>query len=270
MKMENLPSFDELYIFSKRNVDYTPTRLYNKLSNNDTSTITKASLIHFLTNSHRWGLKPECELILRTNKDELKDVYTYEDIVELFFRYRKEKDASSGEDSGEDSSGESEEIVEETIIPLVEDISVGQKLTYNQHEYTFTINPFNVVEIDKFLKDKARNIISTTNKTILLDYEPIICNTIFLCLASDVLEYTNMMNEQSEKEGADSLDSDTMMQIYYPYLAEKQYTTIDALEQNREELKQSTAELINDKSYRDLIENVDLFYDLEIKYASIP
>ena len=73
MKMENLPSFDELYIFSKRNIEYTPTRLYNKLSNNDTSTITRASLIHFLTNSHRWSLKPECELILRTNKDELKE-----------------------------------------------------------------------------------------------------------------------------------------------------------------------------------------------------
>ena len=265
MKMENLPSFDELYMFSKRNVDYTPTRLYNKLSNNDTSTITRASLIHFLTNSHRWSLKPECELILRSNKDELKEIYTYEDIMELFFRYKKEKDTGSDEESGEEGEeGEEseEEIIEESIVPLVEDIPVGQKLTYNQLDYTFTVNPFNVIEIDKFLKDKAKNIISTTNKTILLDYEPIICNTIFLCLASDVLEYVNLFNQESEKEGADSLTSDTMMQIYYPYLAEKEYTTIDALEQNREELKQSTAELINDKSYRDLVENVDLFYDV--------
>ena len=261
MKIENLPSFDELYIFSKRNIEYTPTQLYNKLSNNDTSTITRASLIHFLTNSHRWSLKPECELILRTNKDELKEIYTYEDIMELFFRYKKEKDTGSGEESDEGSE-EGEEIIEESIIPLVEDIPVGQKLTYNQLEYTFTVNPFNVVEIDKFLKDKAKNIISTTNKTILLDYEPIICNTIFLCLASDVLEYVNLFNEQSEKEGVGSLTSDTMMQIYYPYLAEKQYTTMDALERNRQELQQSTSELINDKSYKDLVENVDLFYDV--------
>jgi hypothetical protein len=261
MKMENLPSFDELYMFSKRNVDYTPTRLYNKLSNNDTSTITRASLIHFLTNSHRWSLKPECELILRSNKDELKDIYTYEDIMELFFRYKKEKDTGNDEESGEEGE-ESEDIIEESIVPLVEDIPVGQKLTYNQLDYTFTVNPFNVIEIDKFLKDKAKNIISTTNKTILLDYEPIICNTIFLCLASDVLEYVNLFNQESVKEGADSLTSDTMMQIYYPYLAEKEFTTIDALEQNREELKQSTSELINDKSYKDLVENVDLFYDV--------
>ena len=190
IKIENSPSFDELYIFSKRGIEYTPTQLYNKLSNNDTSTITKSSLLNFLTNSHRWNLKQECEIILRTNKDELKDVYTYEDIMELFFRYKKEKDVgdSGGEGEGEGEEGEEEEIIEQSIIPLIEDVPMGQKLTYNQSEYTFTINPFNVVEIDKFLKDKAKNIISTTNKSILLDYQPIICNTIFLCIASDVLE----------------------------------------------------------------------------------
>jgi hypothetical protein len=263
MKIENSPSFDELYIFSKRGIEYTPTQLYNKLSNNDTSTITRTSLINFLTNSHRWNLKQECELILKTSKDELKDVYTYEDIMELFFRYKKEKDTADSEGSGEEEDEEEEEeIIEESIIPLIEDIPIGQKLTYNQSEYTFTINPFNVVEIDKFLKDKAKNIISTTNKTILLDYQPIICNTIFVCLATDVLEYIESFNSQADQEKLDSLTSDTMIQIYYPYLAEKEYTTISALESNRRELEQSTSELINDKSYKDLIENVDLFYDV--------
>ena len=263
MKIVNSPSFDELYIFSKRGIEYTPTQLYNKLSNNDTSTITRTSLINFLTNSHRWNLKQECELILKTSKDELKDVYTYEDIMELFFRYKKEKDTADSEGSGEEEEEEEEEeIIEESIIPLIEDIPIGQKLTYNQSEYTFTINPFNVVEIDKFLKDKAKNIISTTNKTILLDYQPIICNTIFVCLATDVLEYVESFNSQADQENLDLLTSDTMIQIYYPYLAEKEYTTISALESNRRELEQSTSELINDKSYKDLIENVDLFYDV--------
>ena len=271
MKIENSPSFDEVYIFSKRGIEYTPTQLYNKLSNNDTSTITRSSLINFLTNSHRWNLKQECELILRTNKDQLKDVYTYEDIMELFFRYKKEKDdTSSGEGEGEGEGGEEEggeeeeEIIEQSIIPLIEDVPIGQKLTYNQSDYTYTINPFNVVEIDTFLKDKAKNIISTTNKTILLDYQPIICNTIFVCLASDVLEYIDSLNSEIDKEDLDldPLTPDTMIQIYYPYLAEKEYNTVSDLESNRHELEQSTSELINDKSYRDLIENVDLFYDV--------
>ena len=264
IKLENTPSFDEVYIFSKRGIEYTPTQLYNKLSNNDTSTITRTSLVNFLTNSHRWILKPDCELILRTNKDELKDVYTYEDIMELFFRYKKEKNEGSGEGSGEETpSDDEEEIIEESIIPLIEDIPIGQKLTYNQSEYTFTINPFSVVEIDKFLKQKAKNIISTTNKTLLLDYQPIICNTIFLCLASDVLEYVETFNSELDAEEEEELLlSDNMIQIYYPYLAEKEYTTLTALENNRRELEQSTLELINDKSYKELVENVDLFYDV--------
>ena len=264
IKLGNTPSFDEVYIFSKRGIEYTPTQLYNKLSNNDTSTITRTSLVNFLTNSHRWILKPDCEIILRTNKDELKDVYTYEDIMELFFRYKKEKDEGGDEGSNEEASSyDEEEIIEESIIPLIEDIPIGQKLTYNQSEYTFTINPFSVVEVDKFLKEKAKNIISTTNKTILLDYQPIICNTIFLCLASDVLEYVETFNSELDAEEEEELlSSDNIIQIYYPYLAEKEYTTLSALESNRRELEQSTLELINDKSYKELVENVDLFYDV--------
>jgi hypothetical protein len=50
-------SFDEIYLFFKRGVVYTPMQLYNKLSNNDTASITKKSLIDFLTNSHRRSLK---------------------------------------------------------------------------------------------------------------------------------------------------------------------------------------------------------------------
>ena len=273
IKIEKKPSFDEVYLFSKQGVEYTPTQLYNKLSNNDTSTITRASLIHFLTNSHRWNLKQECELILKSNKDELKDVYTYEDIMELFFRYKKEKDSNSGEES-EGEEGE-EEIIEESIVPLIEDISMGQKLTYNQSDYTFTVNPFNVTTIDKFLKDKARNIISTTNKTILLDYQPIICNTIFVCLAQDILEYIETFNSVEDKQSTEQLDRNIIIQIYYPYLAEKEYTTTGLLESNREELQQLTDELIKDKTYVEYVENVDLFYDMfyqkeeakELKYV---
>ena len=80
----------EIYLFFKRGVIYTPLQLYNKLSNNDTATITKKSLIDFLTNSHRGSLKHECELIIRANKEDLKDFYTYNDIVELFYEIKKE------------------------------------------------------------------------------------------------------------------------------------------------------------------------------------
>ena len=92
IKIEKEFSFDEMYLFSKKGVRYTPLQLYNKLSNNDTSTVTKKSLIDFLTNSHRRNLKEECELLLRTDRDKLKDLYTYDDIYDLFFKiYRHMK-----------------------------------------------------------------------------------------------------------------------------------------------------------------------------------
>ena len=270
LNIDKSHSFDELYIFSKRGIEYTPTQLYNKLSNNDTSTITKDSLINFLTNTHRWNLKNECELILRTNKDDLKEEYTYDDIMELFFRYKKGSDDSerskqgNEEESKEDQEDEEdeEEIIEKSYIPLIQDIPIGQKLTYNKSEYTFSVNPFNVNYIDDFLKEKAKNIISTTNKTILLDYNPIICNTIFACLAIDVLEYIDSFNSQAESAGIEPISSNNMIQIYYPYLAEKEYNTIAQLESNREELNKETQDLVNDKSYKNLVDNVNLFYDV--------
>jgi len=44
LKLEKQMSFDELYLFSKRGIEYTPKQLYNKLSNKVTSLITKNSL----------------------------------------------------------------------------------------------------------------------------------------------------------------------------------------------------------------------------------
>ena len=93
-------SFDEIYLFFKRGVIYTPLQLYNKLSNNDTASITKKSLIDFLTNSHRGSLKHECELIIRANKEDLKDVYTYNDIVELFYQINEEDINGNGSGRG--------------------------------------------------------------------------------------------------------------------------------------------------------------------------
>ena len=252
-------SFDEVYLFSKQGIMYTPTQLYNKLSNNDTKLVTKKSLMDFLTNSHRDNLKQECELILHTDKDELKDTYTYDDIIELFYKYKasdiEKKITDQGEIQGSDSEGEGEDDEEIQLqeLPIIEDIPVGQKFIYHREEVVYNVNPFNVIEIDPFIKEQGKNIISTTNKQILLDYEPILCQTIFLCLAGDVLEYT--------EANSTTLTPNDMIQIYYPYLAEKELFTISDLQTHTQELVSSTRELIQDKNYRDMIENVNLFYE---------
>ena len=260
-------SFDEIYLFSKRGLRYTPTQLYNKLSNNDTASVTKKSLIDFLTNSHRRNLKQECELLFRTDKDELKDVYTYEDIVNLFFRIKDDspKQGEGQAQGGEEEEDEEAEFYEINLLPIIEDIPIGQRVAFNRLEYIFTTNPFNIKDTDEFefLKQASRQqyTVSTKNKTLMLDYEPIICETIFLCLAEDVLTYVEKLN-QEKGEGMPPILSENVIKIYYPYLAQKEYNTIGDLESNRQELIESTQALINDKPFIDLVENIDLFYDV--------
>jgi hypothetical protein len=258
-------SFDEIYLFFKRGVVYTPMQLYNKLSNNDTASITKKSLIDFLTNSHRRSLKYECELIIRSNTEDLKDYYTYNDIVELFYEVKEEDITGneSDEDAKSESSSESnsQEVILLSKVPIIEDMAIGQRLLYNNSDYVYTINPFSVTDISSFLKEETRNIISTNNKSILLDYDPNVCKTIFLCIASDVLEYVESFNSSKNEDQPQILPED-MIQIYFPYLADKNINTLSDLETNRQELVSATDELINDRPYKELIENTDLFYDV--------
>ena len=268
IKIEKEFSFDEMYLFSKRGIRYTPLQLYNKLSNNDTVSVTKKSLIDFLTNSHRRNLKEECELLLRTDRYKLKDTYTYDDIYDLFFKIKDEspdKGARAGQgDSDSEDEGSFSEI---NILPIIEDIPIGQRVAFNRIDYVFTTNPFNInindsTEFD-FLKQASHQLytISTTNKKLIIDYEPIICETIFLCLAEDVLRHIETVNEQQSKDSPPIL-SETVVQIYYPYLAQKQYTTIADLQANRQELLEATRQLTSDKAYQEMVKNVDLFYDI--------
>ena len=266
IKLAKSISFDEVYLFSKQGIMYTPTQLYNKLSNNDTKLVTKKSLMDFLTNSHRDNLKQECELILHTDTEELKDTYTYEDIIELFYKYKSsdiekaiggtEAEApykdESGSGSGSGSDDEEELLLQE--LPIIEDVPIGQRFVYHREEVVYNVNPFNVRQIDPFIKEQGKNIISTTNKKILLDYEPIICQTIFLCLAEDMLEYVDA------NANADLAPND-MIQIYYPYLAEKEIFTISDLQTHTQELLSSTSELLQDKNYKDVTDSVNLFYE---------
>ena len=138
---------------------------------------------------------------------------------------------------------------------------MGQRLLYNNATYVYTINPFSVTDISAFLISEAKNIISTNNKSILLDYDPNVCKTIFLCLAHDVLDYVESFNA-SKQEDQEQISSENMIQIYFPYLADKNINSISDLETNRQELISATDELITNRPYKELVENIDLFYDM--------
>ena len=65
--------------------------------------------------------------------------------------------------------------------------------------------------LDDFVVKNIEDLLSTNNKNTLLHYKFIEDNTIYLCLAEDVLDYSN----------ENGLEEKAMINIYYPYLREE-------------------------------------------------
>ena len=102
---------------------------------------------------------------------------------------------------------------------------IGQHLITMEKFYT--ANPYNVLSVDRELEEKLDSILTTTNKNLLLNYGTINNNTIYLCLADDVIE--NAMSKE-----------------FSPHLMIKQYFYfLDKLQiYDLEELKKQNTNLI--------------------------
>jgi hypothetical protein len=80
--------------------------------------------------------------------------------------------------------------------------------------------------------------LSTLNSHLLLNSGEIINNNIFLCLAEDVLDFVSK-NDISEEN---------TIKIYYPFLYNKNITSLQELQGEKEKLIDSNKKVINDKT----------------------
>jgi hypothetical protein len=128
---------------------------------------------------------------------------------------------------------------------------LGQKFFIVENEYPFVCNPFDVKEYDKFLEQNSRKTLSTLNNHLLLNTGEIINNSIYLCLADDVLKYVSE-NDISEQ---------TTLKIYYPFLYNKNINNLEDLDKKKEELLQSNKKLNNEKTHN-LFKTIDMFYSI--------
>jgi hypothetical protein len=112
-----------------------------------------------------------------------KDVYTYDDILELQLDSQK------------------------YIVNKV----LGQKFFIVENEYPFVFNPFQATYYDTFFEKYARKSLSTLNSHLLLNAGAIMNNNIYLCTAKEVLTYAESAN----------LSSEATLKIYFPFLHEK-------------------------------------------------
>jgi len=177
--MQNISElvFEEIYLYIKKYINLNAVELYNTLTLNNKLDLTQERLIQYISNVGDLAKEIEEKGLL-----EHKDKYTYNDILRL-------------------------DLDNKTYIT---NVSLGQKFVTVESKYIYTINPYDVIIYDEFLEKYADSITSTTNKTILLDYLDIYENTIYLCLAPEVLR-----NSESKL-----LSEVSTIKIYFPYLYE--------------------------------------------------
>ena len=198
-------SVDELYLFAFRKIKYTSKELYDILSQNQQLPISKAKYFNYLSNFK------EIDLSLIDEKDE----YTYDDIIQLN--------------------------LDDKI--LTERIAIG--IDYNLGtKYPVSINPYMTVFEDELLIQKNDLIISTHNKNILLNYNYLEDNTIYVCLAEELFSFKK---------------TEYFSNIYFPLLAKNKIFTEAQLIRNRESIKSS---IDSDRNIAKYNEKIDFLYDI--------
>jgi hypothetical protein len=208
-------SFDELYFFIGQREQFKATTIYKNLTQNEKLELTKERLIQFLRNVADFDvtLIPD------------KETYSYDDILALNL-----------------------EQAEFTLFkPL------GQKFVSVKDDYPYTVNPYSAEFYDKFLEKFADKMITTTDKNILMEQGLILKNTIYLCVAEDILTFVQDHNPL--------LDISSTLKIYFPYLYRKDIVSLDQLIERKQELLGDTKNILT-TTFEKNIENINLFYDI--------
>jgi hypothetical protein len=208
---------DEIYLYCQKNENLNAVSVYQSLTQNNKLQLTKVRLEQFLSNiiSDESG-KPFEEPVE-------KEVYTFDDIFEMNFNNKN------------------------FIINNV----LGQKFFIVENEYPFVCNPYDVNDYDKFFERSARKSLTTLNNHLLLSSGNIIDNSIYLCLAEDVLPYLNKKDVSEE----------TTIKVYYPFLYNKNINSLDDLQSQKSKLLENNKKIINEKVI-DSFKSIDMFYDV--------
>jgi len=210
-------SLDEIYLFCQKVEILNAISVYQSLTQNGKLQLTKVRLDQFISNI----VSDEDGNLYK--KPEEKEVYTFDDIFEMKFDNKK------------------------YIVNKV----LGQKFFIVENEYPFVCNPFDVQEYDKFFEKSARKSLTTLNSHLLLNNGDIIDNSIYLCIAEDVLPYLNRKD----------ISEETTIKIYYPFLYDRNINDLDGINKNRSKLIENNKKILNEKTF-DSFKTIDMFYDV--------
>ena len=210
-------SLEEIYLFCKKVEKLNSISVYQSLTQNTKIALTKIRLDQFIQNidsdidGNPFPEPPE------------KEIYSYDDIFELKLDNK------------------------EYIVNKV----LGQKFFIVEKEYPFVCNPFEVKDYDKFFERNSRKSLSTLNNHLLLNSGNILDNSIYLCLAEDVLTYVDSIDVSDE----------TTLKIYYPFLYNRNINSLEDLERNRDKLVQENKKFDNEKTINSF-NTINMFYEV--------
>ena len=133
--------------------------------------------------------------------------------------------------------------------------SIGHKFDKYQ-DFLFSSNPYhNLASLDESYNMNIENPLLTFENSLLLNYPLLHKDTIYVCCAKDVLEFgkNNDLNQM------------TLLQHYYPQLISKEVSTIEELEEKKEDLIKNTKTTFENISD----ERINFYYELMEKEFSI-
>jgi hypothetical protein len=210
-------SFDEIYLFCQKKETLNAVSVYQSLTQNNKIPLTKVRLEQFISNI----ISEENGIVFQ--KPINKEIYTFDDIFNMKFENKK------------------------YIVNKV----LGQNFFIVDNEYPFVCNPYDVNEYDKFYEKTSRKSLTTLNSHLLLNTGNIIENSIYLCLAEDVLSYLNKKD----------ISEEATLKIYYPFLYDKNINNLESLHKDKNKLMENNKKIINKKTL-ELFKTIDMFYDI--------
>ena len=227
-------STKEMYLFGIKQQIIDPSILYNQLTQVDSIDLTKEILCQYLLNIIENGCsEKELESKCDTFIDSSKDVYDFEDFMLL-------------------KNIEWNDVLDITI-------PIGQKMMLKK-QYHYTVNPYNCVMMDSIIKSKSQNLLTTQNSNLLFEYGEMCGNNIFICLAEEVLNYS---------ETVSGLNDLNFLNVYFPNLVVK-----DDIK-SKSELSKKKIQLYNEqkkelsKEFDRYNEKVDFLYDVSLQKEKV-
>jgi len=208
----NSIAFEEMYLFSKQIQNVNNISIYDALTHNNYFSITQDILLQFLSNINDFNIEGV----------SFKEKYEFNDIIDL-------------------------NISEKILV----DIPLGQHIITGNDIFNFTINPYRIISFTKVISSYTSNLISTSNKELLLSSGFIYENNIYLCNAKDILK-NSISKNLSEK---------TTTSLYLPFLEEKNIDDLKKLNNEHITLLEKSKNLISTNFIKQN-DNISLFYDI--------